>query len=252
MRIDVLTLFPRIVEAPLQETILGRAREAGLLDIAVHDLRTWGLGRHRSVDDYPFGGGPGMVMRPEPLFAAVEAIQPLAEPSAKVVLLTPQGRPLDSALAAELAERPRLLLICGRYEGVDERVSEHLVDREVSVADVVLSGGEIPALLLIDAVARRIPGVLGAEESLDEESFDEGLLEYPQYTRPREFRGWEAPAVLLSGHHAEVARWRREQRLRRTRARRPDLLAGAALTEQERAMLADGDVGQPGAADGLG
>jgi tRNA (guanine37-N1)-methyltransferase len=252
VRIDVLTLFPRIVEAPLQETILGRAREAGLLDIAVHDLRTWGLGRHRSVDDYPFGGGPGMVMRPEPLFAAVEAIQPLAEPSAEVVLLTPQGRPLDSALAAELVERPRLLLICGRYEGVDERVSEHLVDREVSVADVVLSGGEIPALLLIDAVARRIPGVLGAEESLDEESFDEGLLEYPQYTRPREFRGWEAPAVLLSGHHAEVARWRREQRLRRTLARRPDLLAGASLTEQERAMLADGDVGQPGAADGLG
>jgi tRNA (guanine37-N1)-methyltransferase len=251
VRIDVLTLFPRIVEAPLQETILGRAREAGLLDIAVHDLRTWGLGRHRSVDDYPFGGGPGMVMRPEPLFAAVEAIQPLEEPSAEVVLLTPQGRPLDSVLAAELAERPRLLLICGRYEGVDERVSEHLVDREVSVADVVLSGGEIPALMLIDAVARRIPGVLGAEESLDEESFDDGLLEYPQYTRPREFRGWEAPAVLLSGHHAEVARWRREQRLRRTHARRPDLLAGASLTEQERALLADGDVVQPGAADGL-
>ncbi len=237
MRIDVLTLFPRIVEAPLQETILGRAREAGLLDIAIHDLREWGLGRHRSVDDYPFGGGPGMVMRPEPLFAAVEAIQPLAEPAAEVVLLTPQGRPLDAALAVELAELPRLLLICGRYEGVDERVREHLVDHEVSVADVVLSGGEIPALLLIDAVARRIPGVLGGEESLDEESFDEGLLEYPQYTRPREFRGWEAPEVLLSGHHAEVARWRREQRLLRTRARRPDLLAGAALTEQERATL---------------
>ena len=237
MRIDVLTLFPRIVEAPLQETILGRAREAGLLDIAIHDLREWGLGRHRSVDDYPFGGGPGMVMRPEPLFAAVEAIQPLAEPAVEVVLLTPQGRPLDAALAVELAELPRLLLICGRYEGVDERVREHLVDHEVSVADVVLSGGEIPALLLIDAVARRIPGVLGGEESLDEESFDEGLLEYPQYTRPREFRGWEAPEVLLSGHHAEVARWRREQRLLRTRARRPDLLAGAALTEQERATL---------------
>ena len=237
MRIDVLTLFPRMVQAPLQETILGRAREAGLLEIAIHDLRTWGLGRHRSVDDYPFGGGPGMVMRPEPLFAAVEAIQPLAEPAAEVVLLTPQGRSLDGALAAELAERLRLLLICGRYEGVDERVREHLADREVSVADVVLSGGEIPALLLIDAVARRIPGVLGAEESLDEESFDDGLLEYPQYTRPREFRGWEAPEVLLSGHHAEVARWRREQRLLRTRARRPDLLPSAVLTEQERAAL---------------
>ena len=239
MRIDVLTLFPRIVEAPLEETILGRAREAGLLEIAIHDLRTWGLGRHRSVDDYPFGGGPGMVMRPEPLFAAVEEIQPLAEPAAEVVLLTPQGRPLDGALAAELAERPRLLLLCGRYEGVDERVSAHLADREVSVADVVLSGGEIPALLLIDAVARRIPGVLGAEESLDEESFDDGLLEYPQYTRPREFRGWEAPDVLLSGHHAEVARWRREQRLLRTRTRRPDLFVNATLTEQERATLDD-------------
>ncbi len=243
MRIDVLTLFPRIVEAPLEETILGRAREAGLLDIAIHDLRKWGIGRHRSVDDYPFGGGPGMVMRPEPLFAAVESIQPLAEPVAEVVLLTPQGRPLDAPLAAELAELPRLLLVCGRYEGVDERVRERLVNHEVSVADVVLSGGEIPALLLIDAVARRIPGVLGAKESLDEESFDEGLLEYPQYTRPREFRGWEAPTVLLSGHHAEVMRWRREQRLQRTRDRRPDLLAGATLTEEERATLAQPPAG---------
>ena len=209
MRIDVLTLFPGILEAPLRETILGRARESGVLEVVIHDLRPWGLGRHRSVDDYPFGGGPGMVMRPEPFFTAVEAIQLLSEPAAEVVLLTPQGRRLDAALAADLAARPRLLMVCGRYEGVDERVREHLIDREVSVADVVLSGGEIPALVLIDAVARRIPGVLGAEASLAEESFDEGLLEYPQYTRPRDFRGWPVPPVLLSGDHGAVARWRR-------------------------------------------
>ncbi|MYH40247.1 MAG: tRNA (guanosine(37)-N1)-methyltransferase TrmD [Chloroflexi bacterium] len=245
MRIDVLTLFPGILEAPLGETLLGRARRSGALEVVIHDLRGWGLGRHRSVDDYPFGGGPGMVMRPEPLFAAVEAIQPLAEPSAEVVLLTPQGRRLDAPLAAELARSRRLLLICGRYEGVDERVRDHLVDREVSVADVVVSGGEIPALLVIDAVARRVPGVLGAEDSLAEESFDDGLLEYPQYTRPRDFRGWGVPPVLLSGDHGAVARWRRGERVRRTRQRRPDLLAGAALSEHERAALAE-----PGAGPG--
>ncbi len=246
MRIDVLTLFPGILESPLRETILGRAQRSGLLEIAVHDLRAWGLGRHRSVDDYPFGGGPGMVMRPEPLFAAVEAIQPLAEPEAEVVLLTPQGRRLDAPLAADLAASSRLLLVCGRYEGVDERVREHLVGREVSVADVVLSGGEIPALVLIDAVARRVPGVLGAGESLDEESFDGGLLEYPQYTRPRDFRGWGVPPVLLSGDHGEVARWRRAERLRRTSERRPDLLGGAALTERERAALGEAAAGAGG------
>ena len=237
MLIDVLTIFPGIFAGPLDESILRRAREAGLIDVAVHDTREWATDRHRRVDDASFGGGPGMLMKPEPLFAAVEAIQPLEEPSAEVVLLTPQGRPLDSVLAAELAERPRLLLICGRYEGVDERVSEHLVDREVSTGDVVLSGGELPALLLIDAVARLIPGVLGAEESLDEESFEDSLLEYPQYTRPAEFRGWEVPAVLLSGHHAEIARWRRRQRLLRTRKRRPDLLAEADLSAEEREWL---------------
>ena len=239
MRIDVLTLFPGILEAPLRETILGRARESGVLEVVIHDLRPWGLGRHRSVDDYPFGGGPGMVMRPEPFFTTLEAIPLLSDPAAEVVLLTPQGRRLDAALAADLAARPRLLMVCGRYEGVDERVREHLIDREVSVADVVLSGGEIPALVLIDAVARRIPGVLGAEASLAEESFDEGLLEYPQYTRPRDFRGWPVPPVLLSGDHGAVARWRRGERVRRTHERRPDLLPGAALTERERAFLAD-------------
>ena len=241
MRFDVLTIFPGVFSGPLDESILRRARESGLIDVHVHDLRDWATDRHRKVDDYPFGGGPGMVLKPEPLFAAVEALQPLAEPPATVVLLTPQGRRLDRALAEELAAQPRLLLICGRYEGVDERVPEQLVDIEVSVADVVLSGGELPALLLIDAVARRIPGVLGSEHSLDEESFEQGLLEYPQYTRPAQFRGCDVPEVLLSGHHAEIEAWRRRQRLLRTRERRPDLLEAAELSAEERAWLSELD-----------
>ena len=236
-RFDVLTLFPAMFDGPLDESILKRAQAAGLIEVALHQLRDWATDKHHTVDDYPFGGGPGMVMKPDPLFAAVEAIQPLAEPSAEVVLLTPQGRRLDGALVIELAALPRLLLICGRYEGVDERVREHVVDREVSVGDFVLSGGELPALMLIDAVARRVPGVLGAEDALREESFDEHLLEYPQYTRPAEFRGWEPPEVLRSGHHAEVERWRRQQRLLRTRARRPDLLEAADLSDEERRWL---------------
>ncbi|MBM4416626.1 MAG: tRNA (guanosine(37)-N1)-methyltransferase TrmD [Chloroflexi bacterium] len=237
MRFDVLTLFPGMFAGPLDESILKRARDGGLVDVQLHDLRAWATDRHRTVDDYPFGGGAGMVMKPEPLFAAVEAIRLLAPEPATVVLLTPQGRPLGRALVAELAALPRLLLVCGRYEGVDERVRRHLADLEVSAGDVVLSGGELPALLLIDAVARRLPGVLGAAESLAEESFEGGLLEYPQYTRPAEFRGWRVPDVLLSGHHAEVARWRRRQRLLRTRARRPDLLAASELSAEERAWL---------------
>jgi tRNA (guanine37-N1)-methyltransferase len=237
MRFDILTLFPGMFAGPLDESILKRARQAGSIEVQLHDLRDWATDKHRTVDDYPFGGGAGMVMKPEPLFSAVEAIQPLAEPPATVVLLTPQGRRLDRALVAELAQHPRLLLICGRYEGVDERVREHLANREVSVGDVVLSGGELPAMLLLDAVARLVPGVLGSEGSLEEESFEGSLLEYPQYTRPAEFRGWTVPDVLLSGHHGEVARWRRRQRLLRTRARRPDLLAAAELTAEERAWL---------------
>ena len=238
MRFDVLTLFPGVFRGPLDETILRRAIDAGLVEVLLHDLREWTADRHRTVDDYPFGGGPGMVMKPEPIFAAVEAIQPLAEPPATVVLMTPQGRRLDRALAAELAALPRLLLVCGRYEGVDERVREHLVDVEVSAADVVVSGGELPALLLLDALARRVPGVLGGGEgALAEESFEDGLLEYPQYTRPAVFRGWAAPEVLLSGHHGRIAAWRRGQRLARTRARRPDLLAAAALGDGDRAWL---------------
>ena len=237
MRFDVLTLFPGIFRGPLDETILRRALDAGLLEVQLHNLRDWATDPHRTVDDYPFGGGPGMVMKPEPIFAAVEAIQPLAEPPATVVLMTPQGRRLDHALVDELAAHPRLLLVCGRYEGVDERVREQLVDVEVSVADVVVSGGELPALLLLDALARRGPGVLGGQGALVEESFEGGLLEYPQYTRPAEFRGSAVPDVLLSGHHAQIARWRREQRLARTRRRRLDLLATAELTAEDRAWL---------------
>jgi tRNA (guanine37-N1)-methyltransferase len=238
MRFDVLTLFPAMFAGPLDESILKRAQQAGLIEVVLHQLRDWATDKHHTVDDYPFGGGPGMVMKPEPLFAAVEAIQPLTSPPAEVVLLTPQGRRLDGDLVRELAALPRLLLLCGRYEGVDERVRDHLVDREVSIGDVVLSGGELPALMLIDAVSRRLPGVLGADEALSEESFDEGLLEYPQYTRPAEFRGWPVPDVLRSGHHAEIERWRRHQRLLRTRDRRPDLLDRATLDEQETRWLA--------------
>lgn len=239
LRFDVLTIFPRMVEGPLEESILARAREAGLIEIAVHDLRSWATDRHHTVDDYPFGGGAGMVMKPEPIFAAIEAIQPLAATRATVVLLSPQGRRLDRALVQELAGHPRLLLLCGRYEGVDERVRAHAVDMEVSIGDFVVSGGELPALLLIDAVSRLVPGVLGSEASLDEESFEDGLLEYPQYTRPPEFRGWEVPPVLLSGHHGEIAKWRRRQRLLRTRDLRPDLLEGVTLTAEERRWLAE-------------
>ncbi|MEZ4554296.1 MAG: tRNA (guanosine(37)-N1)-methyltransferase TrmD [Dehalococcoidia bacterium] len=238
MRFDVLTLFPGMFTGPLDESIMRRARDAGLIEVVLHDLRDWATDRHRTVDDYPFGGGAGMVMKPEPLFTAIEAVQPRADEPATVVLLTPQGRPLTRALVADLAAHPRLLLVCGRYEGIDERVRAHLVDVEVSVGDVVVSGGELPAMLLLDAVARQVPGVLGSEASLEEESFEGGLLEYPQYTRPAEFRGWPVPDVLLSGHHAEIAKWRRRQRLLRTRARRPDLLATADLTEAERAWLA--------------
>ncbi len=237
IRFDVLTIFPGMFVGPLDQSILGRAQTAGLVSVQIHDLRDWAHDRHRTVDDAPFGGGPGMVMKPEPLFEAIEAIQPLAEAPATVIFMSPQGRRLDRALVDELAALPRLLLVCGRYEGVDERVLEHAVDFEVSIGDFVVSGGEIPAMVVIDAVSRRIPGVLGGDDSLDEESFDEGLLEYPQYTRPAEFRGWPVPEILLSGHHAEIGKWRRRLRMLRTRFRRPDLLPGASLTAKERAWL---------------
>lgn len=232
MRFDVVTLFPEMIEAPLRLSIIGRAVEAGLVDIGLHDLREHGLGRHRSVDDYPYGGGAGMVMRPEPLFAAVE---PLRAAGANVILLDPAGERLTDALARELSTLPHLALVCGRYEGIDERIRT-LVDREVSIGDYVVTGGELPALVLIDAVARLVPGVI-AEASHEGDSFAAGLLEHPQYTRPEEFRGMRVPPVLLSGHHGEVEAWRRREAVRRTRDRRPDLLDAAALTDADRAAL---------------
>lgn len=232
MRIDVITIFPELVDGPLATSIMGRAVESGLVQFGVHDLREHGLGRHRSVDDYPYGGGVGMVMRPEPLFAAVE---PMRAAGAHVVLMDPAGERLSDPLARELAATPHLALICGRYEGIDERVRT-LVDREVSIGDYVLTGGELPALVLIDTLVRLVPGVI-AEASHQEDSFASGLLEYPQYTRPEQFRNLSVPPVLLSGHHGEVDRWRRRQALRRTLERRPDLLDSADLSDDDHVEL---------------
>ena len=233
LRIDVVTLFPELFEAPLHTSVIGRAVERGIVEVTLHDLREHGLGRHRSVDDYPYGGGAGMIMRPEPLHAAID---PLRQAGAHVVLLDPAGERLTDPLARELASSGRLALVCGRYEGIDERVRS-LVDREVSIGDYVLTGGELPALVLIDAVTRLVPGVIEAE-SHESDSFSDGLLEGPQYTRPESFMGLAVPPVLLSGHHAEVARWRRREALRRTLQRRPDLLADAGLADEDRALLA--------------
>ncbi len=232
MRFDVVTLFPELFEVPLRTSILGRAAERGVLEFVVHDLREHGLGRHRSVDDQPYGGGAGMVMRPEPLFAA---IAPLREAGALVVLLDPAGERLTDALARELAGVPRLALVCGRYEGIDERVRS-VVDREVSIGDYVLTGGELPALVVIDAVSRLVPGVIEEASQLGD-SFATGLLEFPQYTRPESFAGLDVPAILRSGHHAAVERWRRREALRRTLRRRPDLLDTAPLSADDRVAL---------------
>jgi tRNA (guanine37-N1)-methyltransferase len=234
MRIDVVTIFPELFELPLRTSIIGRAAEAGIVDFGVHDLREHGLGRHRSVDDYPYGGGAGMVMRPEPLFAA---IGPLREAGAEVVLMDPAGERLTDALARDLATRPHLALVCGRYEGIDERVRT-LVDRDVSIGDYVLTGGELPALVVIDAVVRLLPGAI-QEASHAGDSFAAGLLEHPQYTRPETFEGLSVPPLLLGGHHGEVDRWRRREALRRTLERRPDLLDSAPLTDADRAILAE-------------
>lgn len=237
MRIDILTLFPEMFRGPFEASIIGRAAEQGIVEIAFHDLRVWGEGRHRIVDDYTFGGGAGMVLKPEPVFSAVEAVRPLSPAPGRIVLLTPQGRLLTQAIIEELAGLDRIILICGHYEGVDERVRDHLVDDEVSIGDYVLSGGEPAAMVLVDAVVRRLPGALGGDASLDEESHTQGLLEYPQYTRPAEFRGWRVPDILLSGHHEEIKRWRRRQSLLRTARRRPDLLRQACLADDERRWL---------------
>jgi tRNA (guanine37-N1)-methyltransferase len=224
LRVDVLTLFPAAVVGPLDVSIIKRAREDRLLNFQVHDIREHATDRHRSVDDYPFGGGQGMVMRVDVLDAALQHVQALAEPPGLVVYMSPQGERLTDALVRELATHPRLVLVCGRYEGVDQRFIDNCVDREVSIGDYILTGGELPAMVLIDAVARHIPGALGDKASPEEESFADGLLEHPQYTRPAEYRGWLVPEILLSGHHANIEKWKNEQRLARTRERRPDLL----------------------------
>jgi tRNA (guanine37-N1)-methyltransferase len=251
VRIDIVTLFPEMFAGVFDASIISRAREAGVLEIALHNPRDYTHDRHHVVDDYAYGGGPGMVMKPEPIFECVDAVRAMAEPPGRVVLLTPQGRLLNHDVVAELAGEQRLVLICGHYEGVDDRVREGLVDDEISVGDYVLSGGEPAAIVVVDAVARHQPGVLGSDASLEEESHAQGLLEYPQYTRPPEYRGMAVPDILLSGHHGEIAKWRRHQSIIRTARRRPDLLASAQLTEEER-RIADqatrGDDGSPTAA----
>ena len=222
MRIDVITIFPGIFESPLRESLLGRAIEAGLLDVRVHDLRDSTTDKHRQVDDESYGGGPGMVLKSEPVFAAVES---LGAGERRTLLLSPAGRRLDQDLARELASEPWLVLICGRYEGVDERVAEGLPAEEVSIGDYVVAGGEVPALVVLEAVTRLVPGVIGREESHEQDSFgDAGVLDHPHYTRPAEFRGMRVPETLLSGNHAEIERWRREAALEKTRRNRPDLL----------------------------
>ncbi len=221
MRIDVLTLFPEMFTGPLDVSIVQRARTSGLLDLRLINLRDYTHDRHKTVDDRPFGGGPGMVLKPEPLFEAVEALR---GDTTRVLMMSPAGRKFDQALARELAGHAHLLMICGSYEGVDERVRESLVHEEISIGDFVLTNGGLPAMMVIDAVTRLLPGALGDDASSQDESFSHGLLEYPHYTRPAEFRGMKVPEVLLSGHHAEIVKWRREQALLRTAAKRPDLL----------------------------
>src|SRR5437867_7108134 len=221
MKIDVLTLFPAMFAGPLDESIIQRARQAGLLDLRLHNLRDWTHDRHRTVDDMPFGGGPGMVLKSAPIF---EAVDDLRSPDAEIVLLTPNGELLRQPLVAELARRPHVILICGHYEGVDERVADHLATRQISIGDYVLSGGEIPAMVLTDAIVRLLPGALGCADSTREEAHSEGLLEYPQYTRPAVYRGLEVPEAVRSGNHQDLARWKRGQSLLRTWQRRPDLL----------------------------
>ena len=234
---DVFTLFPDVFNPYLNASILQRARQNGLLEVNLHNIRDWTTDKHHVCDDLPYGGGGGMVMKPEPLFTAVEGVLG-TPPACPVILLSPQGRLFTQKIAEELAGQPHLALICGRYEGVDERVVEHLVTDQISIGDYVLSGGELPALALIDAVARLIPGVLGDPDGPWDDSHATGLLEYPHYTRPPEFRGWAIPEILLSGDHGKIARWRREQALLRTWLHRPDMLAKADLSPKDRQFLA--------------
>ena len=232
MKFDVFTLLPDVFPPYLESSILKRARERGLIEVAIHNIRDWTHDRHHVTDDLPYGGGGGMVMKPEPVFEAVESVLG-APPSCPVILLTPQGRVFTQKVATELSRHDHLALLCGRYEGVDERVRQHLVSDEISIGDFVLTGGELPALILIDALTRLLPGALGDPTGAEDDSHAMGLLEYPHYTRPAEFRGWRVPETLLSGDHARIARWRREQALLRTFQRRPDLLENFALSEED-------------------
>jgi tRNA (guanine37-N1)-methyltransferase len=225
MKIDILTLFPEICRAPLSESMMKRAQENKIVDLQIHNLRDWTTDKHHIVDDTPFGGGQGMVMKPEPIFAAVEDLKSRIENrESRIVLMSPAGRRFDQQLATELSHEAHLVIVCGHYEGVDHRVIEHLVDLEISIGDYVLTNGAIAAVVLVDAVVRLVPGVLGHEQSAADDSFSAGLLETPQYTRPAEFRGWKIPDALLTGNHAEIAKWRKEQALKRTKQNRPDLL----------------------------
>jgi len=239
LRFDLFTLFPEICAAYLQESILKRAQAAGLIEVALHDIRDHAGGKHKVTDDLPYGGGGGMVMKPGPVFAAVESVlgDEAARAGLPVILLTPQGRPFTQAVAGELSRLPRLALICGRYEGFDERIRQHLATDEISLGDFVLTGGELAALAVVDAVSRLLPGVLGDPTGAEDDSHASGLLEYPHYTRPPEFRGWAVPDVLLSGDHARIARWRHQESLRRTFLRRPDMLLKLELSEEDREFL---------------
>lgn len=237
MKIDVLTLFPEMFPGYVNESILRRAQEAGLLQINLHNIRDYATGKHRVTDEPPFGGGGGMVLKPDPIFTAVESLLPTPQPPIPIILMTPQGRPFTQAVAQELSQNDYMILLCGRYEGVDERVREHLVTDEISIGDYVLTGGELAAMVIIDAVTRLLPGALGAEGAAETDSHATGILEGAHYTKPASFRGWEVPEVLRSGHAAKIARWRRDSALRRTWERRPDLLETAVLSKEDKAFL---------------
>jgi tRNA (guanine37-N1)-methyltransferase len=238
MRIDILTIFPQIFESVFDYSIIGRARSCGLIDIKLHDIRAFTRDKHHVVDDYPFGGGPGMVLKPEPIFESVEFItRDINMPTIPTILMSPQGRLFNQEIAHHISEYQHIILICGRYEGVDERVAEFLATDELSIGDYVLGGGELAAMVVIDCLARLLPGVVGSEESINDDSHSEGLLEYPQYTRPAQFRNWTVPPVLLSGNHAEIALWRRQQSLLRTATRRPELLWKAKLSDNDKLYL---------------
>jgi len=240
VRIDILCLFPEVFASPLNQSIINRAREQGLVNIVIHDIRDYTHDKHHTVDDYPYGGGPGMVLKPEPIFEAVETTKKqLGVNEMPIILLTPQGRLFSQSIAQELALLPHLMLICGHYEGLDDRVCEHLATDEISIGDYVLSGGELAALVVVDATVRLIPGVLGSQDSTSSDSHSNGLLEYPQYTRPQVYRGWSVPPVLLSGNHGEIAQWQRRQAILRTAKRRPDLLEKGNLNNEESKWMLD-------------